>query len=291
MKQKKRPKCSEKLTAKVVRAEDEEDQIVFLGTGGARYVIAKQLRATGGMLFRIGGKNVLVDPGPESLFRLLSYLPKFNPEKIDAIIMTHKHIDHSADVNVYLDVITRGGFIKHGILVAPGDAFGEDGVVYKYLLGFIERKVIIKEKSVFQLGDLSFLFPLKHEHRVETYGFKLSYKNCRISYITDTKFFPALIPAYEADVVIMNLIKLGPSDIDHLSVEDCAEIIAGIRPRVAIITHFGMTMIRTGPWNVARELKKLTGVITLAAEDGKAYTVEKLLSYGTGSDLHTSYIM
>ena len=54
-----------------------KDEIVFLGTGGARYVIAKQLRATGGMLFRIGGRNVLVDPGPESLHRLLTYLPKF----------------------------------------------------------------------------------------------------------------------------------------------------------------------------------------------------------------------
>ena len=36
------------------------DEIVFLGTGGARYVIAKQMRATGGILFRIHGKNILV---------------------------------------------------------------------------------------------------------------------------------------------------------------------------------------------------------------------------------------
>ncbi|MCK4452764.1 MBL fold metallo-hydrolase, partial [candidate division WOR-3 bacterium] len=64
------------------------DEVIFLGTGGARYVIAKQLRATGGMFFRINGKNILVDPGPESLCRLLTYVPKFNPEKIDAIILS-----------------------------------------------------------------------------------------------------------------------------------------------------------------------------------------------------------
>jgi phosphoribosyl 1,2-cyclic phosphodiesterase len=256
------------------------DAIVFLGTGGARYVIAKQLRATGGMLFRIAGRNVLVDPGPESLYRLLTYLPEFNPEKIDAIILTHKHIDHSADVNVYLDVITRGGNNKHGILVAPGDAFGEDGVVYKYLLEFIEARIIITAGTDFKIDGLSFSFPIKHEHRVETYGFKLSYGDHTVSYITDTKFFAGLIPAYKADIVIMNLIKLGPSDIDHLSVDDCAEIISGVKPRVAIITHFGMTMIRTGPWNVARQLKERTGVTVLAAEDGKSYTIEKLLSYG-----------
>lgn len=280
MQKRKRTRSPEKATGKQANATSSKDEIVFLGTGGARYVIATQLRATGGILFRIGSKNILVDPGPESLYRLLSYLPKFNPEKIDAIILTHKHIDHSADVNVYLDVITRGGFNKHGVLVAPSDAFGEEGVVYKYLLEFIKGKIIIKENSVFRIGDVSFTFPLKHEHRVETYGFRLSYTDYSISYITDTKFFPALIPAYKAEIIMMNLIKLGPSDIDHLSVDDCAEIISGIKPKVAIITHFGMTMLRTGPWNVARELKKRTGVVTLAAEDGKTYTIEKLLAYG-----------
>jgi len=262
---------------------ETRDEIVFLGTGGARYVFAKQLRATGGMLFRVGGKNVLVDPGPESLYRILTYLPDFPPEKIDSIILTHKHIDHSADVNVYLDVMTRGGLNRHGILLAPGDAFGEDGVVYKYLLGFVDRTVIIKEGLDFTLGDLRFNFPVRHEHRVETYGFKLSHQGITLSYVTDTKYFEGLIQAYKADIVIMNLIKLGPSEIDHLSVDDCAEIIAGIRPKAAIITHFGMTMIRTGPWNVARQLKEKTGITVLAAEDGEHYSIEKLLSYGEQS--------
>jgi hypothetical protein len=77
----------------------------------------------------------------------------------------------------------------------------------------------------------------------------------------------------------MNLIKLEPSEIDHLSVADCAEIITGMKPKVAIITHFGMTMIRKGPWNVARQLKAQTGITVLAAEDGKRYSIGKLLSY------------
>jgi phosphoribosyl 1,2-cyclic phosphodiesterase len=261
------------------------DEIVFLGTGGARYVIAKQLRATGGMLFRIGGKNVLVDPGPESLYRLLTYLPKFNPEKIDAILLTHKHIDHSADINVYLDVITRGGFKKHGILLAPADAFGEEGVIFKYLLDFVERRVVIEAGMDFDLNGVLFQFPIRHQHRVETYGFKLFHDDYTVSYISDTKYFADLGSAYSADIVIMNLIKLEPSEIDHLSVDDCAQIISSIRPKVAIITHFGMTMIRAGPWNVARQLKTSTGVTVLAAEDGKHYPISKLLSYGSSKPM------
>jgi ribonuclease BN (tRNA processing enzyme) len=263
-----------------VEGRTDIDEIVFLGTGGARYVIAKQLRATGGMLFRMAGKNVLIDPGPESLYRFLTYLPGFPPEKVDAIILTHKHIDHSADINVYLDVMTKGGNDKRGILLAPSDAFGEEGVIHKYLLQYLDDTVVIKENLCFDLGKLQFLFPVRHEHRVETYGFRLTHGDHTISYITDTKYFAGLIQAYKADIIIMNLIKLGSSEIDHLSVDDCAEIISGIKPKVAIVTHFGMTMIRTGPWNVARQLKERTGVTVLAAEDGKHYPIEKLLSYG-----------
>lgn len=256
------------------------DEIVFLGTGGARYVIAKQLRATGGLFFRIGDKNILADPGPESLYRLLEYVPTFNPEKIDVIILSHKHIDHSADINVYLDVMTRGGFKKHGILVAPEDAFGEEGVIFKYLTEFLHEIRIIKPKLQLKFDSVLIEFPLKHDHRVETYGFRLKYNDYSISYIADTKFFPEIINAYEADILVLNLLRLEPSEIDHLSIPDCEKIIAGIKPKVAIITHFGMTMLRQGPWKVARQLKEKTGVTVLAAEDGKHYTIEELLSYG-----------
>lgn len=255
------------------------DEIIFLGTGGARYIIAKQLRATGGMLFRIGGKQILIDPGPESLYRLLTYVPTCNPQKIDAIILTHKHIDHAADINVYLDVITEGGFKKRGILLAPEDAFGEDGVIYKYLLQFLDKITIIKPQVEFNLNNLVFQFPVRHDHRVETYGFKMMYGDYALSYITDTKFFPALISAYKADILVLNLLRLEPSEIDHLSVPDCEKIIAGIKPKAAIITHFGMTTLRAGPWNLARQLKQKTGVAVLAAEDGKHYEIKKLLSY------------
>ncbi len=261
------------------KTKPQSDEIIFLGTGGARYVIAKQLRATGGIFFRLGGKNVLVDPGPGSYLRLLSYLPEFNAEKIDAIILSHKHIDHSADINVYLDVMTKGGFNKNGILLAPRDAFGAGGVIFNYLLDFLNQIIYIKEGLEFKIGELRFTFPIRHQHRVETYGFKLYYKNTTVSYITDTKYFPELIDVYQADIMIINLIKLEPSEIDHLAVPECAEIIKSIKPRVAIITHFGMTMLRAGPWNIARALKKKTGITVLAAEDGKHYELNKLLSY------------
>ncbi len=260
-------------------AAHRDDEIVFLGTGGARYVIATQLRATGGILFRTGGKNMIVDPGPGSLLRFLSYVNDLLPEKVDALILSHKHIDHSADINVYLDVITRGGFHNRGMLIAPNDAFGEDGVVHSYHLDHLERVVKIEAGTEVPIGACTVQFPLRHEHRVETYGFVLKCDEYSIGYIADTKYFSDIDQAYAADILIMNLLRLEPSDIDHLSIPDCERIITAVKPAVAIITHFGMTVLKTGPWNIARKLEAQTGITVLAAEDGKHYSIQKLLEY------------
>ena len=42
--------------------------IRFLGTGGARFVVAKQIRASGGMWMRFGETQVHVDPGAGCTF-------------------------------------------------------------------------------------------------------------------------------------------------------------------------------------------------------------------------------
>ena len=88
----------------------ETDFIKFLGTAGARIVVSKQLRASGGMWYSLDGYNVLVDPGPGCLVRCISSKPKMDPMKLDAIILTHRHLDHAADVNVMIEAMTEGGF-------------------------------------------------------------------------------------------------------------------------------------------------------------------------------------
>jgi phosphoribosyl 1,2-cyclic phosphodiesterase len=60
-------------------------------------------------------------------------------------------------------------------------------------------------------------------------------------------------------------------EVDHLNVADARRIIEGVRPEVAILTHFGMTMLRTKPCEVAAALEKETGVKAIAARDGMRY--------------------
>ncbi len=45
-------------------------------------------------------------------------------------------------------------------------------------------------------------------------------------------------------------------------------MISQVRPRLAIITHFGLEMLKADPLNEAREIQRITGVQTIAAQDG-----------------------
>jgi len=59
-----------------------------------------------------------MDPGPGCIVQVTNR--KLNPEELSAIIVSHRHLDHSADVNVMTEAMTEGGFKKRGILFAPG---------------------------------------------------------------------------------------------------------------------------------------------------------------------------
>lgn len=121
--------------------------IKFLGTADARFVVMKQLRASGGVWLSVGQTNLYIDPGPGALVRYLSSKPKMDPSTLDGILLTHKHLDHCGDVNVMIEAMTEGGFKKRGVLFAPRDALEEDPVVLKYVMGYVDEIEVLKEGS------------------------------------------------------------------------------------------------------------------------------------------------
>lgn len=100
-------------------SQNETNFIKFLGTAGARYVFARQLRSSAGIWMNIEGDNVLIDPGPGTLVKCCSSRPKLDPAKLKAIILSHRHIDHSTDINVMIEAMTDSGHNKGRIVVAP----------------------------------------------------------------------------------------------------------------------------------------------------------------------------
>ncbi len=69
--------------------------------------------------------------------------------------------------------------------------------------------------------------------------------------------------------MILNVVY--PSDVKskyNLTAEDAQKIITKVKPKLAIITHFGNKFVASDPLYQAREIQKATGVQVIAAVDG-----------------------
>jgi len=252
------------------------DKIKFLGTAGARFVVIKQLRKSGGIWLTLDDTNILIDPGPGCLNRCISSKPKLNPMDLDGIILTHRHIDHSNDINIMIEAMTNGGFKKKGVVFAPSDALIDDPVILKYVREHVEDIKILNEKEKYNIGNISFSTPVKHIHGVETYGLNIYGKNCSISLVTDTKYFKGLESYYNGDVLILNVVLFEEKqEILHLSLEDAEKIISANKPKLCILTHFGMNIIKAKPWEIAEKLSEKLGVNVIAASDGLELDLDK----------------
>ncbi|MBA7668178.1 hypothetical protein ES703_76287 [subsurface metagenome] len=97
------------------------------------------------------------------------------------------------------------------------------------------------------------------------------------SYIADSRYFDGLCHSYASELLIINVVFLEANHpFDHLSVPDARRIIVEVKPKVAILTHFGMSMWRAKPWQVAEGLSQQTGVRVVAARDGMRFDLSQL---------------
>ena len=251
------------------------ETVIFLGTAGARVMVTSQLLASGGLWLSLSNTDILLDPGPGSLVQAVKR--KLDPRKLAAILLSHKHLDHSADINIMIEAMTEGGFRKRGLVFAPADALEDDPVIFRYLRSYPEKLITLQEGETYQIGDVTLETPLRHKHSVETYGFILRTSRHIISYIADTRYFDDIVKRYLGDFIIINVVRLNPGGpYDHLSLPDAEKIIQELKPKAAILTHFGMTMWRAHPWELASTLSQKSGVQVIAARDGMRFDLSQL---------------
>jgi phosphoribosyl 1,2-cyclic phosphodiesterase len=248
-------------------------EVRFLGTAGARFVVARQFRASGGMWMRFGGTQIHVDPGPGALVRAIGALPPCVPAELDAIVLSHKHLDHANDVNAMIEAMTAGGFRPRGALLAPRDAFEGEPVILPYAARFVPvRHVLEASAGPYLVNDVEVRTSLRHKHAVETYGLHFRYGGMTLSYLPCGRFFEEQIADYRAhapDVLIVNVLFYREGiRADHLTFDDVRALVRGIAPKVVVMTHFGTSMLERDPARLATQLEDELGVRAFAAYDG-----------------------
>jgi ribonuclease BN (tRNA processing enzyme) len=251
------------------------DTITFLGTGGARFMVSRQLAASGGLWLDLHGTRFLLDPGPGSIVQAARL--KKDPETLDAIILSHRHLDHSTDANVMIEAMTRGGHRRRGRVYAPADCLGEEPVVFSYLRKWVDEVVVLHEGGEYRLGDIAFSTPVRHVHSAETYGLTFRTPRAAFSYIADTSYFDGLGVYAGQDLLIVNMVFVRPvPGVAHLAVTDVVPLLAELKPRAALLNHYGMPVWEAGPERLAAEISRASGVRVVPARDGMVFDLATL---------------
>ena len=246
-------------------------KLTFMGTAGARFMVAKQLAASGGLYLEEGSTRLAMDPGPGAVVQYAKR--KVDPGRLTGILLSHRHLDHCGDVNVMIEAMTEGGFRRRGTVFCPSDALDDDPVVLRYLRHFPEQVVRLEPECEYRLGEIRFSTSPRHIHGAETYGFRFGDTGDgrlpRLGWVTDSKYYEGIAEQHCAEVMLIHTVLAhSRPELPHLGLDDAERIIAEARPRLAVITHYGMQVWRAHPWEVAAEISQRTGVEVKAARDG-----------------------
>lgn len=235
-----------------------------MGTAGARFMVARQVAASGGLFIEEGNTRLALDPGPGAI---VQYAQRgVDLTTIDAIVLSHRHLDHSGDVNVMLEAMTDGGFQRRGQLFCPADALDEDPVVLKYIRRFPREIVRLEPQTAYAVNGLSFTTSGRHVHQAETFGFRFG---DRLGWVTDSGYYDAIAEQHRADVMVIHaVLRDCVPALPHLCIADAERIIREAKPRIAFLTHYGMTVWHANPADIAAAMSQRLGIDVRAAHDG-----------------------
>lgn len=244
---------------------------MFLGTAGDPIAVSKQLRRSNGILLKFDDVVFFLDPGPGSMANAVSH--GLNLRELSALVLSHGHLNHSGDANAVISAMTLGGLDKRGVLIAPkAVVFGDEkrqAVIDPFFRDSVEKILLIEDKKRVAVSDIDIVVE-KLIHDEDCYGFRFLSSSLSIGYIPDTEYFSGLIEKFkDTDVLILCVQNpFGFSTHYRLNADDAVKIIRGIKPSLAILTHFGSKMLDADPIFVARELRKQVDSEIIVAKDG-----------------------
>ncbi len=252
-------------------------KLIFLGSGGGRWVTITQRLKTGG--FRIhGSANIHIDPGPGALVGLREN--RISPLKTDAVLVTHCHPDHYNDAEVLIEAMSKGMTKHKGFL--GGSKSVLDGIkalgpaISDYHKTKLNGIALLEPGKTFKVGNLK-VETLKTKHSDPScVGLKFYFDEGVLTYTSDTEYFEGIEEEYaDSRIIIFNIIRPKSDRIPwHLCVNDAIRIAQKIKPELAIMHHFGMKMLGLEESEAMRMMKE-AGVRTIPAMDGLRMRIDK----------------
>ncbi len=254
-------------------------ELIFLGSGGGRWVTITQRLKTGGIVLKVKKDiQIHIDPGPGAL--VCAYENKISPLSTNAIFVTHCHPDHYNDAEILIEAMTKGMTKVRGVFAGSKSVVeGIEGIgpaVSSYHLSKVEKLFILEPEKKFIINGVE-VSCLKAYHTDPTnVGLRLDFDRTLI-YTSDTEYRDNIAELYkDADIIVFNVIRpRGERIRGHLCVNDVINILKEVKPKIAILNHFGMKMVDER-FKEAKRVEKETGVRTISATDGLSLDLKEL---------------
>lgn len=222
-------------------------KVTFLGTGtsqgipiiGSKHPVClsanekdKRLRVS--VLIEWDNYSYVIDCGPDFRQQML----RANVSKIDGILFTHEHADHTMG----LDDI-RPFFFRHGdipiyghkrVLKALKKRFDYIFETKNKYPGAPSVSANIIENKPFTLNNLK-VIPINGQHnKLQVFGFRFN----DFAYLTDMKkvSYEEREKLKDLEVLVVNALRIEPHE-SHFNLEEALQFISEVKPKCAYLTH------------------------------------------------------
>lgn len=235
-------------------------------------MVANQTRKTGGLLFDFEKVKFILDPGPGSIVNATSL--GIMPEKMDGVVLSHFHIDHSTDANVYLDAIEKPFIVaeQHCLLDKAKTKLKMD--YYPCITPYHQSKSRVypmKDGDEAEEKGIKFT-AVRTDHYDPCVGYRIRMGDIDIGYVADGTYYKGLEKKFEGcTLLIVNAIvpKGQETDKKYLSIDDVITIVKGMqmKPKLILLNHISGWMLRANLFKQSKIVQDATKVKVLVAED------------------------
>lgn len=223
-------------------------KVTFLGTGtsqgvpviGSNHPVClsknpkdKRLRVS--VLISWGDNNYVIDCGPDFRQQMLS-----NPiPKLDGILFTHEHADHTAGID---DI--RPYFFRQGDISIYAHERVIDSLKQRFDYIFADENRYpgapavavnsIENNHPFKLGDTE-VIPVEADHnRLQVFGFRIK----DFTYLTDIKRISEeeIEKVRGSKVIVVNALREEPHH-SHFNLQEALNFVEKVKPEKAYFTH------------------------------------------------------
>ncbi|MDQ0217591.1 MBL fold metallo-hydrolase [Peribacillus cavernae] len=194
--------------------------------------------ASSGYLLEYENYRILLDCGSGVLSQLQNHM---EPEELDAVVLTHYHSDHVADI----------GVLQHAVLIQQIFGVAKKTIpIYGHALDEAEfnrltykditKGIAYSEDKPLQIGPLTFTF-LRTNHPVPCFAMRIEAKGQAIVYTGDSAYMDQLAEfAMDANVLLCESNLYGDTDGSepgHMTAREAGKLADKADVQLLLLTH------------------------------------------------------